>query len=61
MNLKSETESYNLFAKITYYKYFVKKLCEVIGAQYGRVASLATVDDAGTQSHLEGLVTKTSL
>uniref|UniRef100_K1Q369 C-type mannose receptor 2 n=1 Tax=Magallana gigas TaxID=29159 RepID=K1Q369_MAGGI len=39
---------------------FENKLCEVIGAQYGRVASLATVDDAGTQSHLEGLVTKTS-
>ncbi|XP_022309521.2 C-type lectin mosGCTL-1-like [Crassostrea virginica] len=32
------------------------KLCEVIGSQYGRVASLATIDDAGTQNHIANLI-----
>eukprot|EP00105_Crassostrea_gigas_P045148 XP_019929296.1 PREDICTED: C-type lectin domain family 4 member E [Crassostrea gigas] len=36
------------------------KLCEVIGKQYGRVATLATVDDAGTQKHLANLVAQTN-
>lgn len=35
-------------------------LCKVVGKQYGRVATLATVDDAGTQKHLADLVSHTS-
>ncbi|CAG2201484.1 unnamed protein product [Mytilus edulis] len=34
------------------------KLCEVIGRQYGRSASLATVDDAKTQQFLANLMIK---
>ncbi|XP_052068956.1 perlucin-like protein [Mytilus californianus] len=34
------------------------KLCEVIGRQYGRSASLATVDDAKTQQFLTDLMIK---
>ena len=35
-------------------------LCEVIGRQYGRSASLATVDDAKTQQFLTDLMIKIS-
>ena len=39
---------------------FFQKLCEVIGRQYGRSASLATVDDAKTQQFLANLMIKIS-
>ena len=41
--------------------FFSQKLCEVIGSQYGRVASLATIDDAGTQNHIANLIKRSGL
>nr|XP_022305689.1 macrophage mannose receptor 1-like [Crassostrea virginica] len=37
------------------------KLCEMIGSQYGRVASLATIDDAGTQKFLANFMRSTGV
>ncbi|VDI36175.1 C-type lectin domain family 4 member E [Mytilus galloprovincialis] len=43
-----------------FFQIYIKalKLCEVIGRQYGRSASLATVDDAKTQQFLTDLMIK---